>query len=250
MDRAQAPDTRAPDSPPTAPRRTLVILAHPDDPDFLAGGAIAGWTAAGEEVAYLLCTRGDGGTTDPAMTPDRLAEIRQAEQRAAAAELGVGEVEFLEHSDGQLQHTLDLRRQLVRAIRRVRPDRLVCFDPATRWFADYINHVDHYTAGEAALAAAFPAARERLVFPELLVEGLEPHKVMEIWLVATLQPNHWHDIGATLDRKIAAMRHHVSQVGDGARVEEVLRRRAAEAGQAAAPPLAAAEPFRVIQMRN
>jgi LmbE family N-acetylglucosaminyl deacetylase len=234
----------------STPGRTLIIMAHPDDPEFTAGGAIAGWTAAGGVVAYLLCTRGDGGTTDPALTPDRLAALRQAEQRAAAGLLGVGEVTFLEHSDGRLQHTLDLRRQLVRAIRRFRPDRLVCFDPATRWFPDYVNHPDHYISGEAALAAAFPAARERLIFPELLDEGLAPHAVMEIWLTGTLQPDYWHDISATLDRKIAAMCRHHSQVGDGARVSALLRRRAAEAGQQAPTRLAAAEPFRVIRMRN
>ncbi|MCC6629459.1 MAG: PIG-L family deacetylase [Chloroflexi bacterium] len=235
----------------SAPGRTLAILAHPDDPDFLAGGTVAGWTDAGGEVVYLLCTRGDGGTTDPTISHDQLAEQRQAEQRAAGLALGVHEVHFLEHGDGQLQHTLDLRRQLVRAIRRIRPDRLLCFDPATRWYADYVNHPDHYLSGEAALAAVFPTARERLAFPELLEqEGLEPHAVMEIWLVGTLQPNYWQDIGATLERKIAAMRCHVSQVGDGQRVEGVLRQRAADAGAQASPPLAAAEPFRVIRLRN
>jgi LmbE family N-acetylglucosaminyl deacetylase len=185
------------------------------------------------------------------MTPDRLAATRQAEQRAAGAALGVHDVRFLDHSDGLIEHTLDLRRELVRVIRQVRPDRLICFDPATRWFADYVNHPDHYLSGEAALAAVFPTARERLAFPELLIEeGLEPHKVMEIWLVATLQPNYWHDISATLEQKLAAMRCHVSQVGDGERIDRVLRQRAAEAGAQATPPLAAAEAFRVIHMRN
>jgi LmbE family N-acetylglucosaminyl deacetylase len=234
----------------SAPRRALAILAHPDDPDFLAGGTIAGWTDAGWWVGYLLCTRGDAGTADPTMTADRLAGIRQAEQRAAAAELGVAHVEFLEHGDAQLLHTLALRGQLVRAIRQHRPDVLLCFDPRTRWFPDYVNHPDHYTSGEAALAAAFPTAREFLAFPEHLAEGLQPHKVMEIWLVGTDDPNHWHDIGATLDRKIAAMRHHASQVGDGVEADATLRRRAAEAGRQADPPLAAAEPFRVIHMRR
>jgi len=233
------------------PGRTLCILAHPDDPDFLAGGTIATWTDAGGEVVYLLCTRGDGGTTDPTITHDQLAAMRQAEQRTAAAALGVHDVRFLAHGDSLLQHTLDLRRELVRVIRLVRPDRLVCFDPASRWFADYVNHPDHYLSGEAALAAVFPTARERLAFPELLErEGLEPHKVMEIWLVATQQPNHWQDISATLDRKIAAMHCHVSQVGDGARIEGVLRQRAADMGAQATPALDAAEAFRVIRMRN
>jgi LmbE family N-acetylglucosaminyl deacetylase len=230
--------------------RALAILAHPDDAEFLAGGTIATWIAAGWEVAYLLCTRGDGGTDDPAITTEQLAALRQAEQQQAAALLGVTSVEFLDYPDGQLQHTLDLRRQLTRAIRRHRPDRLLCFDPQTHWFPDYVNHPDHYTSGEAALAAAFPTARERLAFPELLAEGLGPHKVMEIWLVGSLQPNHWVDISATLERKIAAMLAHASQVGDGREATAALHRRAAEAGRQAPAPLDAAEPFRVIHMRR
>lgn len=231
-------------------RRALVILAHPDDPEFMAGGTIAGWTTAGWEVAYLLLTNGNAGSDDPAMTPARLSARRQEEQRAAAAALGVAEVAFLDHSDGCLQHTLDLRREIARQVRRGRPDLVLCFDPMTRWYPDYVNHPDHWIAGEAALAAVFPAARERLAFPELLDEGLLPHKVMEIWLCGSLQPNHWVDIGATLEAKIAAMCLHRSQVGDGAEVDATLRRRAATAGAAASPPLAAAEDFRVIRMRR
>ena len=234
----------------SVPRRALIILAHPDDPEFLAGGTIAGWTAAGAEVAYLLLTNGNAGSDDPTMTPVRLSALRQAEQHEAAAALGVAEVIFLNHGDGQLQHTLDLRGEIVLHIRRLRPDLVLCFDPATRWFPDYINHPDHYIAGEAALAAVFPAARERLAFPELLAGGLLPHKVMEIWLTGTLQPNHWVDISATLEAKIAAMCLHRSQVGDGRDVDATLRRRAAAAGAAASPPLAAAEDFRVINMRR
>jgi LmbE family N-acetylglucosaminyl deacetylase len=232
------------------PGRALAILAHPDDAEFMAGGTLAHWLAAGWQVAYVLCTNGGAGTQDRAMTPARLSAIRQAEQRAAAAALGVASVEFLEYADGELQHTLDLRRQLTRAIRHHRPDRLLCFDPVTRWFPDYINHADHWTSGEAALAAAFPAAREFLAFPDLLAEGLEPHKVMEVWLTGTLQPNEWIDIAETLDRKIAAMLHHVSQVGDGAEATAAIRARAAAIGAQAPVPLAAAEVFRVIHMRR
>lgn len=230
--------------------RALVVLAHPDDPEFLVGGTIATWTAAGWEVAYLICTDGSAGSEDPTMTGARLSALRQEEQRVAAEALGAGPVEFLHYPDGQLQHTLDLRREIARAVRRFRPARVVCFDPTTRWFPDYVNHPDHYISGEAALAGVFPAARERMAFPELLDEGLEPHKVMEIWLTATSQPNHWEDISATLERKIDAMCRHVSQVGDGAEVRETLRRRAADAGQRAPTPLPAAEEFRLIRMRR
>jgi LmbE family N-acetylglucosaminyl deacetylase len=227
-----------------------VILAHPDDPEFMVGGTIAHWVAAGWEVTYLLCTRGDAGSDDPAMTPDRLSGLRQHEQRDAAAALGVRQVLFLDYPDGQLQHTLELRREIARVVRQVRPDRAVCFDPSTRWYPDYVNHPDHYISGEAALAGIFPAARERLAFPELLAEGLEPHKVMEIWLTGSLQPDHWEDISDTLEAKIAAMCRHGSQVGDGTEVRAALERRAAAAGRLAPEPMAAAEDFRRIRMRR
>lgn len=230
--------------------RAMVILAHPDDAEFLAGGTIAGWLAAGWRVSYLLCTNGSGGSDDLAMTAPRLTAIRQAEQADAARLMGVEEVTFLDYRDGELQHTLALRCELTRHIRRYRPDRLLCFDPVTRHFPDYINHADHYISGEAALAAAFPAAREHLAFPELLREGLLPHKVMEIWLTGTLSPNHWEEITATFERKIEAMRCHSSQVGDGVELAATLRRRAEEAGRQADPPLPLAEPFRVIKMRR
>jgi LmbE family N-acetylglucosaminyl deacetylase len=135
-------------------------------------------------------------------------------------------------------------------MRRFRPDRVLCFDPTTRWFPDYVNHPDHYISGEAALAAVFPAARERLAFPELLAENLEPHKVMEIWLVGTLQPNHWVDISGVLDRKIGAMLLHTSQVGDGEEARTSLQRRAADAASRAPEPMTAAEEFRLIRMRR
>jgi LmbE family N-acetylglucosaminyl deacetylase len=234
----------------STPGRALVILAHPDDAEFLAGGTVALWIAAGWEVVYLLCTDGSAGSDDPAMTPARLSALRQAEQAAAAEFMGVAAVAFLDHPDGQLQHTLDLRRELARFVRRYRPDRVLCFDPMTRYFPDYVNHPDHYISGEAALAAVFPAARERLAFPELLDEGLEPHKVMEIWLCGTLAPNHWQEISATIDRKIAAMCLHASQVGDPAAIAATLRRRAADEGSRATPPIALAESFRVITMRR
>jgi LmbE family N-acetylglucosaminyl deacetylase len=234
----------------SAPGRALAILAHPDDAEFMAGGTIATWIDAGWQVAYLLCTNGGAGSEDIGMTAAVLSALRQAEQRAAADALGVGGVEFLDYPDGELQHTLDLRRQITRAVRRYRPYRVLCFDPTTRWYPDYINHADHWTSGEAALAAVFPAARERLAFPELLDEGLEPHKVMDIWLTGTLQPNHWVDIEAVLDRKLAAMLLHTSQVGDGAEAAAAIRARAATVGQQAPTPLAAAEAFRVIQMRR
>lgn len=225
----------------------LALFAHPDDTEFVCGGALALWAMAGRQLIYAFCTDGSKGTSDPTMTGERLVVQRQTEQRAAANALGCNEVVFLPYPDAMLEPTLALRRDLTRIIRRYKPEIVVCFDPEVHYFEDwYIQHPDHRASGEAALAAVFPSARDRLTFPELLTEGLEPHNVIEIYLASTNKPNRWIDISSVLDQKIAAMRMHRSQVGDGESVATMLRLRAADEGRS--PGLTAAEAYHVINM--
>ena len=213
-----------------APRRAMVIVAHPDDAEFGVAGTVALWVNDGVEVTYVLITDGNKGSNDPTMVPEQLAAIRRQEQRAAAAVIGVKEVVFLGYEDAVLEPTLELRRDLARVIRRYKPDAVICQDPSMRWAGqEYINHPDHRAAGEAALAAIYPAARDPLTFPELLLEGLQPHKVSEVYLMMPTAPDHWIDIGATLDLKLASLREHRSQIGEG--TEEMIRRWAAEAAR-------------------
>ena len=196
------------------PPSAMVIVAHPDDAEFMVAGTVAKWAKAGAAVTYVIITKGDKGSDDPAMTPSRLAEIREAEQRAAGALLGVRDYVFMGYPDGYLQPTLELRRDLARLIRMYRPHVVMCFDPTNRFFADsYVNHPDHRASGDAALDAVFPTARDRLTFPELLADGLEPHKVREIWMGSSKEPNTWIDITETLALKKQAMLAHPSQLG-------------------------------------
>jgi LmbE family N-acetylglucosaminyl deacetylase len=223
----------------------LVMMAHPDDPEFVAGGTIARWCREGAWIGYVICTSGDKGSEDAATGASILIGMRREEQRRAAAHLGVQTVEFLEHADGELEHTLTLRRQLVAAIRRHRPDTVVCFDPTARFLGDfYIIHSDHYTSGEAVLAAIYPAARNRRTFPELLADGLEPHTVEQVYLASTNNPNRWIDVAETIDAKVEAMLMHTSQVADPAGLSAFLRQRAA--GEGKSQNLACAESFRFI----
>ncbi len=195
--------------------RVLVIMAHPDDPEFSCGGTIARWVREGRYVGYVLITSGDKGSEDPTMTPERLRKTREAEQRAAAAVLGVHEVHFLRYPDGELFPTQELRRDIVYHIRRFRPHIVVCQDPTAYYFEDYyINHPDHRAAGEAVLAAVFPLARDRLNFPEHEAAGLSPHKVREVYITTTPNPTTWVDITDVLELKLQAILQHKSQVKD------------------------------------
>jgi LmbE family N-acetylglucosaminyl deacetylase len=215
---------------PPVPSSVLVIMAHPDDAEFSAGGTLARWTAAGAHVSYCICTNGDKGTSDPAMQPRDVARIREQEQRAAAAVLGVHDLIFLGHPDGTLQPTLELRRDVVRVIRQVRPEAVVCPDPTRRYGPGFINHPDHRAAGDAALDAVYPSARDPLVFPDLVAAGYEPHKVLQIFVVNPSEPNCAVDIGPTLETKIAALREHRSQVTEE-RLREFIPVRAAQMGE-------------------
>lgn len=205
-------------------QRVMVIMAHPDDAEFTVAGTVARWVGEGREAIYLVCTNGNRGSNRPADTPQALAATRQAEQRAACAILGVGEVIFLGYDDGTLQPTLELRRDITRQLRCYRPEAVICSDPTVRYYGNnYLNHPDHRAAGDAALDAIFPSAGTRLIFPELLAEGLDPHSVREVFIHGSLSPDFWVDITETMDVKIAALRAHQSQVKDFAGLEEMLR---------------------------
>jgi len=194
----------------------MCVVAHPDDAEFMFAGTIAKWTRAGTTVTYVIVTKGDKGSADPAMTTELLTEIREREQRDAAELLGVAHCEFLGYPDGYLQHTLELRRDITRLIRKYRPDVLMTFDPETRFFGGYYpNHPDHRAVGDATIDAMFPSARDRLTFPELLGEGLEPHKVREVYIGSSLPKcDAFIDIGAHLETKFNALAAHKSQMGD------------------------------------
>ncbi|NWF68013.1 MAG: PIG-L family deacetylase [Chloroflexi bacterium] len=226
--------------------RTLVIVAHPDDIEFGVAGSVARWTLEGADVAYCIVTDGSAGSNDPNIDKETLIRTRQAEQLAAAAVVGVEDVHFLNYPDGMLQPTLELRRDLTRLIRRLKPERVITMDP-TVWFVDnpgYINHPDHRACAEAAIYATFPSAETRPIFPELLAEGLEPHKVAELWLMFSEKPNTHVDITAVIDRKIDSLSRHVSQVGG--RDLSFVRGWDAEAGKAGGYEYA--ESYRVLRL--
>ena len=204
----------------------LVVGAHPDDTEFGAGGTVAAFTAAGHAVHYIVCTDGSKGSKDRTVHPADLVRRRQAEQRGAAEELGVSSVTFLEQVDGEMENTRDVRLRIARRIRELRPYVLITHDAWRPWML----HPDHRAAG-FAVTDAFVAARDHLYLPELLEEGLEPWSVPELWLWGTLQPDHWVDTSATIERKLAALRHHESQIIDFAALEERLRQGARETGE-------------------
>lgn len=207
--------TGEPPPPIPGPGRAMVVMAHPDDAEFVCGGTIAKWCAEGWEVVYVVVTGGDKGTHDPAMHPEKLAAIREEEQRAACRVLGIADVVFLGYTDGVLEPTLALRRDLTRVVRRFRPDAVVCGDPTVRFYGTrYMNHPDHRVASDVTLDAVFPSAETRFIFPELLAEGLEPHHVREVWLFGSEQTDTFVDIASTLPVKIRALREHRSQMGD------------------------------------
>ncbi len=227
---------------PSIPQSAMVVIAHPDDAEFTVAGTVALWARAGCWVAYVVCTDGNAGSHEPGMTRQRLAEIRRAEQREACQMLGVQQVLFLGYDDGLLQPTLDLRRDIVRAIRAFRPDVLLCIDPTVLFFGDdYINHPDHRAAGQAAIDAAAPTCAMPLLWPE----AGPPHRIRQLYVYGNSQPNHWVDIGTTIELKIAALRRHASQMGTWD-PGEMIRAWNAESGREKG--LAYAEAFRVFTL--
>jgi LmbE family N-acetylglucosaminyl deacetylase len=222
----------------------LVIVAHPDDIESWCAGTICRFTDAGKRVAYVLCTSGDKGTSDPTLTLQQVAAIREAEQREAARILGVESVTFLRWPDSEVEPTLALRRELVRQVRRHRPDLVITHDPVP----PYRLHPDHRAVGRATLDALFPCARDPLTFAEQIKEeGLSAHTVPEAWLFATEVPDIWIDIAPTLQRKIAARLAHTSQHTDPQELERNWQRRARDVG--AAVGLEAAESFKMVDFR-
>ncbi len=231
-----------------SPQRILVVLAHPDDPEFFCGGTLALWACAGHEIIYYLLTCGDKGFNDssnPAMTPDELCAIRHEEQQAAAGTIGAKALHWLDRPDGYLIPDLELRRDIVRIIRKIRPSVLVTCDPQTLFAAYGINHPDHRAAGQAALDAVFPAAGNKAYFPELIAEGLQPHMPREVWVSLTNQPNTVMDITSTWPTKLQALLQHKTQIGDPEKFQERMRSRHTEDSTDQDPRFE--EKFRVIK---
>lgn len=231
------------------PERVLVILAHPDDPEFGAGGTVARLAAAGSQVSYVIVTDGSKGSEEADQTGERLFETRQQEQRNAAALLGVTDVHFLGFPDGEIYNDRALREAIVRQIRTHRPNLIITHDPTTRiWRGSRLNHPDHRAVGDTTLDAIYPLARDRLNFREHEAAGLAPHKVLDILLTGTNEPNFAVDISAELDRKIKAICAHESQIREPdelrRRMERYLKEQGAEFG------MEAAELFRRVTMEG
>jgi len=220
----------------TNPLSILIVVPHPDDVEFEAAGNISKWVEEGANITTCIITNGAGGSNSVDVDLEKLIRTRHEEQLAAAKVLGVKDVIFLDYPDGNLQPTLELRRDLTRVVRKVRPNRVLLHDPTSFWLGDgkiwdYINHPDHRASGEAALYAVFPSAESRPIFPELIAEGLEPHHVNEVYLMTAANPNLKVDISKYIDRKIEAILCHKSQVDesiapmvrmwDGARGERI-----------------------------
>ena len=203
----------------TKQANAMIVMPHPDDVESRMGGTVALWTCEGKEVIYVVCTNGDKGTNDPNIKPQELAKVREQEQIAAAKILGVREVIFLNHPDQGLEDAPEFRKEIVRLIRTYRPDVVVAVDSYGR----YIDHRDHRIAMRVTLDAIFPYAGTTYAHPDLLEEGLQPHKVKEVLICGTLDPNYYIDITDTIGIKIAALRCHKSQVGDGPRAAEWMR---------------------------
>src|SRR5207237_4817552 len=202
----------------------MVLVAHPDDADFMCGGSVARWVEEGCEVHYVVVTDGSAGSNEPGVTREQMREIRAREQHAAAGVLGVKSVTFLGEIDGTLEVNLDTRRKVCREVRRLRPEVLVAPDPSLLWRARYVNHSDHKAAGTLALTAVMPDAPSRPMFPELLDEGLEPFEIPNLWLSSS-EPDTYVDVTDTIERQIEALAQHVSQKG-----EEAAARGATRAG--------------------
>ena len=216
------------------PKIALSIQAHPDDQEFTIAGTLARWIQNGCKVISVIVTSGDAGSNDPskgAKYKPELSRLREAEQSAACAVLGIQETVFLRYPDGELEPTLGLRRDLTRLIRRYKPEAVVIADPQGVFYGNgYINHPDHRAAAQAGLYAVFPSSETRLIFTELLDEGLEPHKVKRLYIHGAEKPDTWVDISSTIGLKIAALRKHASQLGDWD-PEKMLREWAAGDGK-------------------
>lgn len=219
--------------PPLEPKIVLGVAAHPDDLDFGASASMAKFAEGGAEVHYLILTDGSKGSADRTLSSPELIKIRSEEQRTALLAIGGKGITFLNYPDGALEVSIQLKRDIVREIRRIRPNVVITSDPTmvyseTRGF---INHTDHRAAGQATIDAVFPLARDHLTFPELLEEGLEPHKVKTLLLTNFDKQNYWVDVSDTLDKKWAALKSHASQISDIESVRRYFTRFAEQAGK-------------------
>ncbi len=232
--------------------RVLVVTAHPDDVDFGSAGSIAAFTAAGVTVIYCIVTNGDAGGSDRSMPRAEMAALRQDEQRAAAAVVGVDDVRFLGHPDGEVEATLELRRDISRVIRQVCPERVITQSPERNWDFIFASHPDHLAAGEAAVCAVYPDARNPFAHPELLqVEGLEPWPVPELWIMGPGGQGAGIavDTSATLERKVSALMCHKSQMSDPEGIAQRVRTAGSALGELAGlPEGSSAEMFRVTRI--
>jgi len=250
MTEFQVPDGSSASAHDERPERVVVIVAHPDDADFGVAGTMAKWIRAGTVARMVCCTSGDAGADDASIDPLALAQTREAEQRAAAQVVGYEGVDFLHRPDGALDNDLALREQLVRLIRTFKPDAVVCMDPTVVITRNgFIQHIDHRAGAMAAIDAVYPASRNAMAFPNLVLdEGLEPHNVDIVYMFFTDQPNTWVDTSDTIDVKIAALREHTSQLRQPEKLEEMLRAWSKEDGQRIGT--AAAEGFRLLKMNR
>ncbi len=232
----------------TGVSRVLAVVAHPDDIDFGWAGSVAVMTDAGIDVVYCLVTDGDAGGAESGMPREEMAPLRREEQRAAAAIVGVHELHFLGYPDGRVEPTLELRCDITRVIRTVRPDRVMTQSPERVYDRIYASHPDHLAAGEAAICAVYPDARNRWAHPELAAEGLEPWTVPALWIgIGNTEPTHYVDITTTVDRKIAALMSHKSQLPDADATETMVRSwTSATAQMIGLPDGRAAETLRVV----
>jgi LmbE family N-acetylglucosaminyl deacetylase len=233
------------------PKRVMSIHAHPDDQEFSVGGTLARWARAGCEIVSVIVTSGDSGSNDPAKDGSHkkeLAELREKEQLAANAVLGIGQTIFLGYPDGELEATIALRKDLTRCIRQFKPDTVVTGNPEGWFYGDeYLNHPDHRAAAQAACEAVFPSAGTRLIFTDLLAAGYEPHDVRRLYIHGTEKPNTWVDITGTMDLKIQALQQHASQI-DPDEVGKWMTEWAAE--DAKDHDMKYAESFRVMILRK
>lgn len=228
------------------PKRAMSIHAHPDDQEFTVAGTLAKWAKAGCEIVSVIITSGDSGSNDPSKDGNykpTLAAVREDEQRAANAVLGIKETVYLRYPDGELEATIPLRKELTRLIRQYKPEAVVTGNMEGAFYgSDYINHPDHRAAAEAATYAVFPSAGSRLLFADLLPAGYEPHNVKRLYIHGTEKPDTWVDISAEIETKIQALRKHISQLDEDP--EKMMREWAAEEGKEKS--LAFAEAFKVM----
>jgi LmbE family N-acetylglucosaminyl deacetylase len=226
----------------------LVVTAHPDDVDFGVAGSVASFTGNGIDVVYCVVTDGEAGGSDRSTTRSEVALVRRDEQRAAAARVGVSDVRFLGYPDGRVTSSLGLRRDICRVVRQVRPDLLVTQSPERQWDRIYASHPDHLAAGEAAVCAVYPDARNPFAHPELIEEGFEPHVVGEVWLMASQRVDVVVDTTSTIADKVEALLEHKSQIEDEGALRDMVREwGAATARQAGLPDGAFAEAFQVVR---